>query len=126
MVRVDGVLRGVEAVVDKDLAAQLLARRLGATTLVIATDVANAMAGFGTPHARPLHRTTLAELAELAAAGHRRGSMGPKVEAVRRFVGRRAARRDRVAGPARRRRARRGRDGRGGAAPGRDRVDHSS
>ncbi|SFN22158.1 carbamate kinase [Actinomadura madurae] len=95
VVRADGTLRGVEAVVDKDLAAQLLARRLGATTLVIATDVENAMAGFGTPDARPLHRTTAAELAELAAAGHfAGGSMGPKVEAVRRFVaagGRRAA-----------------------------------
>ncbi|WP_243717367.1 carbamate kinase [Actinomadura sp. KC345] len=93
--RVDGTLRGVEAVVDKDLAAQLLARRLGATTLVIATDVENAMTGFGTPRQRPLHRTTAAELGELAAAGHfAGGSMGPKVEAVRRFVaagGRRAA-----------------------------------
>ncbi|TDD39453.1 carbamate kinase [Actinomadura sp. KC06] len=93
--RVDGTLRGVEAVVDKDLAAQLLARRLGASTLVIATDVEYAMAGFGTPAARPLRRTTPAELAELAAAGHfAGGSMGPKVEAVRRFVaagGRRAA-----------------------------------
>ncbi|GAA0598535.1 carbamate kinase [Actinomadura livida] len=92
---VDGTLRGVEAVVDKDLAAQLLARRLGAEILVIATDVEHAMTGFGTPDARPLHRTTVAELARLAAAGHfAGGSMGPKVEAVRRFVaagGRRAA-----------------------------------
>jgi carbamate kinase len=90
-----GALRGVEAVVDKDLAAQLLARRLGASVLVIATDVEYAMTGFGTPHARPLRRTTAAELAALAAAGHfAGGSMGPKVEAVRRFVaagGRRAA-----------------------------------
>ncbi|MGW2314661.1 carbamate kinase [Actinomadura luteofluorescens] len=93
--RADGALRGVEAVVDKDLAAQLLARRLEATTLVIATDVEHAMTGFGTPRARPLHRTTVAELTALAAAGHfAGGSMGPKVEAVRRFVaggGRRAA-----------------------------------
>ncbi|MFA1548017.1 carbamate kinase [Actinomadura chokoriensis] len=95
VVRVDGTLRGVEAVVDKDLAAQLLARRLGASVLVIATDVEGAMTGFGTPRARPLHRTTAAELAALAAAGHfAGGSMGPKVEAARRFVasgGRRAA-----------------------------------
>ncbi|MBA8953671.1 carbamate kinase [Actinomadura namibiensis] len=91
----DGGLRGVEAVVDKDLAAQLLARRLGAATLVIATDVPNVEVGFGTPGARPLHRTTSAELGLLAAAGHfAGGSMGPKVEALRRFVaggGRRAA-----------------------------------
>ncbi len=95
VVEADGTLRGVEAVIAKDLAAQLLARRLGAGVLVIATDVENAVAGFGTPRARPLHRTTPAELAELAAAGHfAGGSMGPKVEAVRRFVaagGRRAA-----------------------------------
>ncbi|MEU5992589.1 carbamate kinase [Spirillospora sp. NPDC047418] len=95
VVRSGGALRGVEAVVDKDLAAQLLARRLGASMLVIATDVPNAVAGFGTPAARPLHRTTVAELAGLAAAGHfAGGTMGPKVEAVRRFVaagGRRAA-----------------------------------
>jgi carbamate kinase len=95
VVRAGGALRGVEAVVDKDLAAQLLAGRLGASTLVIATDVEHAVAGFGTPAARPLRRTTAAELARLAAAGHfAAGSMGPKVEAVRRFVaagGRRAA-----------------------------------
>ncbi|MFD0687016.1 carbamate kinase [Actinomadura fibrosa] len=95
VVRDGAGLRGVEAVVDKDLAAQLLARRLGATTLLIATDVEHAVAGYGTPEARPLRRTTVAELGALAAAGHfPGGSMGPKVEAVRRFVaagGRRAA-----------------------------------
>ncbi|GLZ03606.1 carbamate kinase [Actinomadura sp. NBRC 104412] len=83
----DGTLRGVEAVVDKDLAAQLLARRLRAATLVIATDVEHVMAGYGTARERPLGRTTVAELRELAAAGHfAGGSMGPKVEAALRFV----------------------------------------
>ncbi|GAA2407536.1 carbamate kinase [Actinomadura vinacea] len=83
----DGSLHGVEAVVDKDLAAELLARRLGAGTLVIATDVEHVMAGYGTPRERPLRRTTAAELRTLAAAGHfAGGSMGPKVEAVLRFV----------------------------------------
>ncbi|MFI0445155.1 carbamate kinase [Actinomadura sp. 6N118] len=95
VVRANGAFTGVEAVVDKDLAAQLLARRLGARTLVIATDVEHVMVGFGTPRARPLHRTTVAELRTLAAAGHfAGGSMGPKVEALRRFIeggGRRAA-----------------------------------
>ncbi|GAA3976402.1 carbamate kinase [Actinomadura viridis] len=90
-----GVPRGVEAVVDKDLAAQLLARTLRASTLVIATDVEHVMAGYGTPRERPLGRTTTAELRTLAAAGHfAGGSMGPKVEAALRFVaggGRRAA-----------------------------------
>ncbi|MEU6035041.1 carbamate kinase [Actinomadura sp. NPDC047616] len=91
----DGALRGVEAVVDKDLAAALLARRLGATTLVIATDVEHVLVGYGTPRERPLHRTAARELRTLAAAGHfAGGSMGPKVAAACRFVeggGRRAA-----------------------------------
>ena len=80
-------LRGVEAVIDKDLTAALLARELGADTLVIATDVPHVMVDFGTPQARALHRVTAAELRELAAAGQfARGSMGPKVEAALRFV----------------------------------------
>ena len=80
-------LRGIEAVIDKDLTAALLARSLDADTLVIATDVPHVMVDFGMPSARPLHRVTAAELRELAAAGQfARGSMGPKVEAALRFV----------------------------------------
>jgi carbamate kinase len=80
-------LRGVEAVIDKDLTAALLARELGADTLVIATDVANVMVDFGAPGQRPLDRVTPAELRGHAAAGQfARGSMGPKVEAALRFV----------------------------------------
>ncbi|MGY1707278.1 carbamate kinase [Geodermatophilus sp. SYSU D00697] len=82
-----GALRGVEAVIDKDLTAALLAAELGADTLVIATDVPTVMVDFGTPHARPLGRVTAAELREHAAAGQfARGSMGPKVDAALRFV----------------------------------------
>ena len=88
-------LRGVEAVIDKDLTAAILAREVGADTLVIATDVPNVMVDFGTPSARPLGRVTPAELRTHAAGGQfARGSMGPKVEAALRFVergGRRAA-----------------------------------
>jgi carbamate kinase len=87
-------LRGVEAVIDKDLTAAILAREVAADTLVIATDVPNVMVDFGTPSARPLGRVTRAELRELAAAGQfARGSMGPKVDAALRFLdggGRRA------------------------------------
>jgi len=83
----DGTLRGVEAVIDKDLAAAVLARGLGADVLVIATDVEHVVAGFGTSDARPIGLTSVAELRGLAAAGHfGSGSMGPKVEAVLRFV----------------------------------------
>ena len=80
-------LRGVEAVIDKDLTAAVLARQLGADTLVIATDVASVMLGFGTPDARPLGRVSPAELRRHEAAGEfARGSMGPKVEAALRFL----------------------------------------
>jgi carbamate kinase len=80
-------LRGVEAVIDKDLTAAILARELDADTLVIATDVPNVMVDFGTPSQRPLGRVTVAEIREHAAAGQfARGSMGPKVEAALRFV----------------------------------------
>ncbi len=80
-------LRGVEAVIDKDLTAAILARELDAGTLVIATDVPNVMVDFGTPSQRPLGRVTTSELREHAAAGQfARGSMGPKVEAALRFV----------------------------------------
>jgi carbamate kinase len=80
-------LRGVEAVIDKDLTAAILAREVGADTLVIATDVANVMVDFGAPGARPLGRVTVADLRGHAAAGQfARGSMGPKVDAALRFV----------------------------------------
>jgi carbamate kinase len=82
-----GALHGVEAVVDKDLTAALLARELDAGTLVIATDVPQVLVGYGRPGARPLGRVTPRELREHAAAGEfGRGSMGPKVEAALRFV----------------------------------------
>ncbi len=83
----DGSLRGVEAVIDKDLAAAILAPAVGADVLVIATDVDNAVLAYGTPDARPLERVTPAQMREYAAAGHfASGSMGPKVEAAVRFV----------------------------------------
>ncbi|HZE31559.1 MAG TPA: carbamate kinase, partial [Actinoallomurus sp.] len=95
VVRADGGYHGIEAVVDKDLAAQLLARHVGAATLVIATNVECAMAGYGTPDEKPIGRTTAGRLQAYAAEGHfAGGSMGPKVEAIVRFVsagGKRAA-----------------------------------
>src|SRR4051794_20886511 len=85
---VDGhALRGVEAVIDKDLTAAILARDLEADTLVIATDVPNVMVDFGTPDQRPLGRVTAAEVRAHAAQGQfARGSMGPKVDAALRFL----------------------------------------
>ncbi len=80
-------LRGIEAVIDKDRAAAILAPDLDADTLVIATDVPAAVIGYGTPQARPLGHLSLAEMQSLSAAGHfGAGSMGPKVDAACAFV----------------------------------------
>jgi carbamate kinase len=80
-------LTGVEAVVDKDLTAALLAQQLEADALIIATDVEAAVIGWGTPDARAIGEISTAELRSLSRSGHfAAGSMGPKVEAVTRFA----------------------------------------
>jgi carbamate kinase len=87
VVREDDRLRGVEAVIDKDLGAALLGRSLGADVLVVATDVAHAVLRFGTPDAEPIGRVAVSRLRALASEGHfASGSMGPKVDAACRFV----------------------------------------
>ncbi|WP_104106385.1 carbamate kinase [Nocardioides sp. 616] len=78
-----GELRGVEAVVDKDLASAVLAEALDADALLVLTDVPAVMQHWGTPDQTPLRRTTPPALRALGFAA---GSMGPKVEAVSRFV----------------------------------------
>jgi len=78
-----GCLRGVEAVVDKDLTAGLRARELHADALLLLTDVDAVMDGYGTPHACPIRQATPASL---RARNFPAGSMGPKVEAVCRFA----------------------------------------
>jgi len=78
-----GGLRGVEAVIDKDRAAALLARRLHFDLLLMLTDVAAVERGFGTPAATPITEATPSELRRLELS---QGSMGPKVEAACRFV----------------------------------------
>jgi carbamate kinase len=83
----DGNLSGVEAVIDKDLGAALLARTVEADVLVIATDVPHAVLRYGTPQARDLGTVAVDELRTYAAEGHfASGSMGPKVDAACRFV----------------------------------------
>lgn len=87
MVRGEEGLVGVEAVLDKDLSAALLAQALSAQCLVIATDVPAVAIRFGTPEQEWLDRVTPDRLRELAAEGEfASGSMGPKVEACARFV----------------------------------------
>jgi carbamate kinase len=83
----DGSLRGVEAVIDKDLTAALLARSVEADVLVIATDVEHAMINYGTPEQEPVRDVDVDRARELVAEGHfARGSMGPKMEAAIRFA----------------------------------------
>jgi carbamate kinase len=79
----DRTLVGVEAVIDKDLASELLAREVEADLFVMATDVDGVYADWGTPEQRRLEKVTPEELrgSEFAA-----GSMGPKVGAALRFV----------------------------------------
>ncbi len=79
----DGKLRGVDAVIDKDLCSGLLARDLQADCLVIATDVDAVYLDWGKPSQRALGKVTPHMLAQHAFAS---GSMGPKVEAACRFV----------------------------------------
>ena len=89
MVRDGGALRGVEAVLDKDLTAALLARTIGADCLAIATDVEAAAVGFGTDRQEwigAIERERLRALFEAGEFGG--GSMGPKVEAALDFGGR--------------------------------------
>jgi carbamate kinase len=78
-----GKLQGVEAVVDKDLATATLAESLEADALLLLTDVPAVMRGFGTPRAEPILRATPAALRREQFPA---GSMGPKVEAVCRYV----------------------------------------
>ena len=78
-----GRLRGVEAVVDKDLTSSVLAEALDADALLVLTDVTAVMHHFGTPEQAAITRATPAELRSHVFP---QGSMGPKVEAVCRFV----------------------------------------
>jgi carbamate kinase len=79
----DGSYAGVEAVIDKDLASSLLACDLGASALVLATDVEGVYADFDGPGRRLLRDVTPAAL---RAGSYAAGSIGPKVEAACRFV----------------------------------------
>lgn len=80
-------LIGVEGVVDKDLAAAILARDVQASTLLILTDVRRVQRGFGTENATDIDRLSVATARELLVAGEfSAGSMGPKITAGIEFV----------------------------------------
>ncbi len=87
VVRRNGRLVGVEAVIDKDLGAAVLARVLGWKDLVIATDVEQVALGFGKPTQRFLEHMTVAEARKHLAEGQfPPGSMGPKIQAAIEFL----------------------------------------
>ena len=87
VIRRDGKLVGVEAVIDKDLAAAVLARTIGWKHLVIVTDVPQVALDFGKPSQRFLDHLTIAEAKQHLAAGQfPPGSMGPKIEAAVEFL----------------------------------------
>ncbi len=82
-----GELEGREAVIDKDRAASLLARQLGADRFVISTAVDQVCLNFGRPGEKPLSRLSLDEARRYVQEGHfGAGSMGPKIEAMIDYV----------------------------------------
>jgi carbamate kinase len=83
----DGNLQGVEAVIDKDLAAVVLARSVDADGLVLLSDVDAVYRRWGTPRQEAILRMTVDEAYEgLAAGAWPSGSMAPKVRACAEFV----------------------------------------
>jgi carbamate kinase len=87
VVEPDGTCRGVEAVIDKDLASSLLARELAAEMFIVSTAVPNVAVNYGTPEQEWLEEVDLNTLRSLEAEGHfLDGSMGPKVRAVIDYV----------------------------------------
>ena len=87
IVEEDGEMRGVEAVIDKDLAGERLATFLRADKFVILTDIDGVYINFGKPGQKRLTKVKADELKKYLMEGHfAAGSMKPKVEAVIRFV----------------------------------------
>jgi len=83
----DGKYVGIEAVIDKDFASEVLAEQLDADILMILTEVENVCLNFGKPDEKVLHEVTADEMDKYAAEGHfAPGSMLPKVQAVSKFV----------------------------------------
>jgi carbamate kinase len=79
----DRTLIGVEAVIDKDLCSELLARDLDADLLIMATDAEAVFVGWGTPEAKAIHKASPAAISKHKFPA---GSMGPKVDAACRFA----------------------------------------
>jgi len=108
----NGELRGLEAVIDKDRASALLAIEMRADLLMIPTGVPRVAIRFGQPDQQWLDRLTVAQAEAYAAEGHfGAGSMGPKIEALLKFVKGRAGGRGVITNPESIERALRGETG---------------
>jgi carbamate kinase len=82
-----GDLEGVEAVIDKDFSSSLLARNIGADTLIISTAVDAVYLNFGKKDQKPVRRATLTQIKQYLKEGHfKPGSMKPKIEAIIGFL----------------------------------------
>ena len=87
VIRKERKFRGVEAVIDKDLASSVLAQEIKADIFVIASDVRGAGINWGRDDQKMLRKTPLAEMKKYVGEGQfPAGSMGPKVDAVMQFV----------------------------------------
>ena len=83
----NGRFRGVEAVLDKDRTAALLAKTLGVETLLILTDVEKVYINYGTPDQRALERMTVEDCRKYLSEGQfPEGSMGPKIQSAVSFL----------------------------------------
>jgi carbamate kinase len=87
VVKEQGALKGVDAVVDKDLASSLLAAKINAELLIFLTSVDKVALHFNTPEQVDLDRLTSAQARRYLAEGHfPPGSMGPKIQAAVEFL----------------------------------------
>ncbi len=87
VIKKDGQLFGVDAVIDKDLASAVLARDIEAELLIILTDIERVAINFGKPDQKNIEKATLAEFLAYRAQGQfPAGSMGPKIDAAIEFL----------------------------------------
>jgi len=87
VVEKNGILQGVEGVIDKDHATSLLARNIAADLMIITTGIDKVAVHFNTPDQKELDRMTVAEAAKFLEEGHfPAGSMGPKIQASINFT----------------------------------------
>ena len=87
VVKTEHGLKGVDAVIDKDLASSLLAHQLDVGLFIISTEVEEVALNFGKPNQRPIKQMTVREAEQYVVEGHfAPGSMLPKIEAALRFL----------------------------------------